>query len=1244
MRAMTRACLVLCFSALGMTTKLEAAMDPRELDARLLEEKDPRRVVEVMRAACGAPCAYVPFVKGPLDEAAWALAEPLPFRFIVGGGNTPTQRTEVRLAADARFLHVAFRCWEDDLDGLVALAEERDGGVWSDDCVEVFLDARGEPKDPRTYLHFIANSLGVLYDARGRDEGWDSTARVAVRKGEGCWTAEFTIPLAELAGDLKSAPLIWAANFARTRQGRQTAKGVAFHEETAWSPTGGRSVHVPAKFGRIFLEVARQARTGAFLPAPPAAVRPPDPLKALGSPTRLVAALRSEFGGPALFVPKLPRPLTIDGNLGKLEWRLSPAFQFGSLDGSGAEPTQLTLGRLLCDGERLYLAFECFEESPRHIVANCRQHDGPVWEDDEVEVFLEPAHQHSPRYFHIAVNGLGTTYDARGRRDASWNPRMEVKAVVGADRWVVEMALPFSELGLAPGEVPALWGANFIRMRPARADAAGEESAWSPTLARTAHRPSRFGHIYLESGSRFPSLEGQPRAFAPVRERPPLVGLPCEVWSSEEQARLKLRRMTLDHMAAISEKLWAANNRRMSEADTVAKWERLKQELRAKFWESLGGMPQEKCPLLVRRVPGPKGDGWEVERVIYQSRPGFFVTGNLYRPTGRAGPFPAILRLIGHSTAGKQSRGVISMHVELACKGYLTLAIDSLGQGERMEHGHGYGEGSPTSNHYGIGARAFLVGANLAGYMVWDAMRGVDLLLELPEVDKGRVAVTGESGGGTLSGYVGALDERIAVVVPVSAGGSPHFGSNYDAEQNLLGRYRDGFDWQALCALCAPRPLKVIRETGGALDAPEPSIENARRIYALYGAADRIEELKTHEPHGYGGGHQRPAFQWLDRWLKVAPDSRHGTPRPLDANDLLTTLSGMLYYSPEFASQETVLTLTRRLATRAMSFPEDGSRAAEHQRAVVAKLTELLAIEPGTPLGPQSKEPARWGEHVVERISFQTDPGVFVSCLVLRPSGAARPRKAAVWVYERDRRSLLRERSREMLALLDAGWLICIPNVRGTGESAPEGSYTFLNDETSQNCGGFEIARPLIGFRVKDVLCTLAYLRGRSDVRADHLVLVGDSLAERNPALIPGKRQVVSPGPSVLHQGESLGAYLAVMAAALDGRVRAVAANGPLLSWLSLFDDLYFYHQNNLWVPHVLRHFDFADLCAALAPRPVLLLNPADGLNRRADPAAVAIEFRRARASYQALGNGPGLQVEHDQPAARLAQWLTSLQ
>ena len=129
-------------------SKLEAAMDPRELDARLLEEKDPRRIVEAMRAACGAPCAYVPFLKGPLDEVAWALAEPLPLRFLDGGGSTPTQRTAVRLAADDRFLHVAFRCSEDDLDGLAALVEERDGGIWSDDCVEVLLDPRGEPGGP----------------------------------------------------------------------------------------------------------------------------------------------------------------------------------------------------------------------------------------------------------------------------------------------------------------------------------------------------------------------------------------------------------------------------------------------------------------------------------------------------------------------------------------------------------------------------------------------------------------------------------------------------------------------------------------------------------------------------------------------------------------------------------------------------------------------------------------------------------------------------------------------------------------------------------------------------------------------------------------------------------------------------------------------------------------------------------------------------------------------------------------
>ena len=160
------------------------------------------------------------------------------------------------------------------------------------------------------------------------------------------------------------------------------------------------------------------------------------------------------------------------------------------------------------------------------------------------------------------------------------------------------------------------------------------------------------------------------------------------------------------------------------------------------------------------------GDGFRIEKLAYESLPGFWVTANLYAPADGEGPFPAVLLAPGHEASGKQSQ--YSFGVNLARNGIVALAIDPLGQGERLQYFDPERKasiiGGSTGEHGEANIPAMLVGENIARYFINDSMRAIDYLIARPDVDAKRIGALGCSGGGTSTAYLGALDPRLSVL------------------------------------------------------------------------------------------------------------------------------------------------------------------------------------------------------------------------------------------------------------------------------------------------------------------------------------------------------------------------------------------------------------------------------------------------------------------------------------------------
>ena len=299
-----------------------------------------------------------------------------------------------------------------------------------------------------------------------------------------------------------------------------------------------------------------------------------------------------------------------------------------------------------------------------------------------------------------------------------------------------------------------------------------------------------------------------------------------------------------------------------------------KTEVRRRILSLLGGLPEYRGPLNARVTKTTRRDGFVIENVLFESLPDYYVTANLYRPD-REGRHPAVLMSMGHWDAGKPAGQLISAN--LARKGFVVLAYDPVGQGERQQaYEVRTGRsliGGATEQHFSNGAAAILLGQSVARYFVHDGMRSIDYLVSRPEVDPDRIGATGCSGGGTQTTYIAALDPRVKAAAVACYMNSfqtlfpgPSLG---DSEQSLPGFLAAGLDQTDYVELFAPKPWLITSTEEDFFTPPgaRQVFEEARRWYRFYGAEDRIRWVVGPGGHGTPLVVREAIYDWMIRWL-----------------------------------------------------------------------------------------------------------------------------------------------------------------------------------------------------------------------------------------------------------------------------------------------------------------------------------------------------------------------------------------
>jgi Acetyl xylan esterase (AXE1) len=320
-----------------------------------------------------------------------------------------------------------------------------------------------------------------------------------------------------------------------------------------------------------------------------------------------------------------------------------------------------------------------------------------------------------------------------------------------------------------------------------------------------------------------------------------------------------IRNMLPAYVNQLAKSLLQERERKIARFSTPAEISERKTYLRTCMLQALGGLP-ERTPLNAQVMGVLDRGDYKIEKIIFESQPRFYVTANLYLPQKGQPPYPGILFPLGHELGAKANPTWQQMLGSLAKKGYVALAWDTVGQGERVQlYDSDFGESKvfrSTTEHTIMGIQCLLAGDNLARYTVWDGMRALDYLLSRKEVDPDRIGCTGNSGGGTHTAYLAALDDRIKVAAP-----SCYLTSwrrlletigPQDAEQTLPPWLLYGLDHADFVYAFAPKPyliLSAIRDFFSISGARE-TYEEAKRVYALLGAQEKLSMVEADDVHG----------------------------------------------------------------------------------------------------------------------------------------------------------------------------------------------------------------------------------------------------------------------------------------------------------------------------------------------------------------------------------------------------------
>ena len=632
-------------------------------------------------------------------------------------------------------------------------------------------------------------------------------------------------------------------------------------------------------------------------------------------------------------------------------------------------------------------------------------------------------------------------------------------------------------------------------------------------------------------------------------------------------------------------------------------WEKRQKKITKIMLKLIGPFP-EKTPLNPRVTGIIKKEGFRIEKIIFESLPGYYVTGCLFIPEGPAssgntGKRPAILYASGHSVLSYKNPVYQTLILNLVRKGFVVFAFDPIGQGERLQYYDSQkgvsAVGGSTLEHSIPGIQCFLAGVSINKYFIWDGIRAIDYLQTRKEVDPNRIGITGRSGGGTQSTFIAAFDERIVAAAPENYITSHRrlleSRGAQDAEQNFYRWLLEGVAMEDLLVMRMPKPTLLVATTRDIF-----SIQGTREVYqevlkgyTQFGKKDDFMMVEDHAAHVSTKSNREAVYRFFQKHLSLKGNSLDEDVDILSPEELNVTETGQVSIS---FGGETVFSLNKKECEKLYKkITKSRQNTKNHLQFVKEKSVELSGYEINKKeikviyRGSYQRKGYSVGMYALEG---ESDKYVIPLLLAVPDGGGIYP--AVIYIHPEGKEEGIAVGG-NIEKLVKQGYIVVAPDLLGIGETKSD-----LNFPAAAAFEALQIGRSIVGIQAGDIVRVVNFMEGLPNVKAKQIQAV--AFGEQCPAL--------------LH------------AAAYELSISGVALIESPISYYNITQTkMYAYSLPFGWgVSGALTAYDLPDLAACIAPRKLLFIDLLNGEKKTASKELIADQMPFPASVY--LRSSPG--------------------